>query len=101
MKYTLIADIGNSQIEIGIFEQELVGKFYFATKTLDKDFDTKIIKRSLKKLNISEKDIKGGMIFSVVPHITRLVQIIVKGENEGTIISRGNFSIFKTHALNF
>ena len=80
MSYSLIVDIGNSQIEIGIFEQELVGKFYFATKTLDKDFDTKIIKRSLKKLSISEKDIRGGMIFSVVPHITRLVQIIVKGE---------------------
>ena len=80
MPYSLIVDIGNSQIEIGIFDEDIVGKFFFETKKLDKDFDTSIIKTSLEKLSINPKDIGGGMIFSVVPNITHLVKVIIKGE---------------------
>lgn len=34
----------------------------------------------IQKLKIDVKDIEGGLIFSVVPNITRLVQISIKGE---------------------
>ena len=81
MKYTLIADIGNSQIEFALFNDEtLVGKTRFKTSKINSEYDEKLLRNFIKESNIDPKDISGGMIFSVVPHITRLVQIIIKGE---------------------
>lgn len=81
MKYTLITDIGNSQIEFAIFDDEtLVGKTRFRTSKINSEYDEKLLKNFIKESKIDPKDITGGMIFSVVPHITRLVQIIIKGE---------------------
>ena len=81
MGYTLIVDIGNSQIEIGIFKQDkIVNKFRFETKKLPNAYENKLFYSFLKKNNIDPSEIDGGMIFSVVPHITRLAQIILTGE---------------------
>lgn len=81
MKYSLIVDIGNSQIETGLFSDSgLVDKVRFETKCLTKEYDHKYLKAFIDKIGVSEKDIVGGMIFSVVPNVSRLVQIIIKGE---------------------
>ena len=81
MSYSLIVDIGNSQIEFGIFDDEiLVDKVYFETSKLDGEYDAKLLKGLVDKLGLTAADFSGGLIFSVVPHITRLVQILIKGE---------------------
>lgn len=81
MKYSLIVDLGNSQTELGVFKgEELVDKVRFETHKINAEYDNRKIKKFLSHLGISGKDFEGGMIFSVVPHLTRLVQIILKGE---------------------
>lgn len=81
MSYVLIVDIGNSQIDIGLFnDEEFVDKFRFDTEALEKEYEYKLLRNFVRSHKIDAKDIKGGLIFSVVPHITRLVQIIIKGE---------------------
>lgn len=81
MSYSLIVDIGNSQIEFGFFsENSLIGKTRFETQKLANEYDNKLLKNFISKLGIKKEEIEGGMIFSVVPHLTRLVQIIIKGE---------------------
>ena len=81
MEYTLITDIGNSQIEFAIFaDEEMVGKTRFKTNKLNSEYDEKMLRNLVSNLNIDPKSITKGMIFSVVPHLTRLVQILIKGE---------------------
>lgn len=81
MSYALIVDIGNSQIETGVFDKEnLKCKFRYATQKIETEYKQKALLNFLKENNVSISDIEGGMIFSVVPYITRLVQIIIKGE---------------------
>ena len=81
MKYSLIVDIGNSQIEIGLFEQDkFVDSIRFDTKRLNSEYDDKPLRSLIRKLDVKEEEIEGGLIFSVVPHISRLVQILIKGE---------------------
>ena len=81
MSYSLIVDIGNSEIEMGLFSKDkFIDAFHFATKRLDEEYDHKFLKDFIKNLKIDPKDIKDGIIFSVVPSITRLVQIIIKSE---------------------
>ena len=81
MKYSLIVDLGNSQTELAVFdENNLIDKIRFETDKINSDYDNRKIKQFLSHLGIDGKDFEGGMIFSVVPHLTRLVQIILKGE---------------------
>lgn len=81
MKYSLIIDLGNSQTELAVFDSKnLVGKIRFETNKLNSEYDNRKILSFLSHLGISGKDFEGGMIFSVVPHLTRLIQIIIKGE---------------------
>lgn len=83
MSYVLIVDIGNSQIDIGLFnDDKFVDKFRFDTTALEKEYEYKLLRNFIRAHKIDTKEIKGGLIFSVVPHITRLVQIIIKGEIE-------------------
>lgn len=79
MKYSLIVDLGNSQTELAVFdENNLIDKIRFETDKINSDYDNRKIKQFLSHLGIDGKDFEGGMIFSVVPHLTRLVQIILK-----------------------
>ena len=81
MKYSLIVDIGNSEIEMGLFSASgLVDKFHFPTSQLEYECNKQPLKSFLKKLNIDAKDIEGGLIFSVVPQVSKLVQILIKNE---------------------
>ena len=81
MEYSLIVDIGNSQIEFAIFSgEELLGKTRIKSDKLHTEYDEKILLNFVDKLGIKTKEITKGIIFSVVPHITRLVQILIKGE---------------------
>ena len=81
MKYSLIVDIGNSQIEMGLFSpKEMVGKFHFETSKIEIECEKQPLKSFLKRLNINPSDIDGGLIFSVVPHVTKLVQILIQNE---------------------
>ena len=81
MKYSLIVDIGNSQIEIGLFdENKFVDSIRFDTNRLKSEYDDKPLRDLIHKLDVKQEDIEGGLIFSVVPHLSRLVQIIIKGE---------------------
>lgn len=98
MEYTLITDIGNSQIEFVIFQEEkLVGKTRIKTEKLHTEYDEKLLLNLLNEHNIKTADIKKGIIFSVVPHITRLVQILIKGEVgiELPIFKTANLKDFK------
>ena len=81
MKYSLIVDIGNSQIEVGLFDEtNFVDSVRFDTSKLEEAHKHQLLKKMIEKLQIDVSDIEGGLIFSVVPHITRLVQISIKGE---------------------
>ena len=81
MKYSLIVDIGNSQIEMGLFSpNEMVGKFHFETSKIEIECEHQPLKKFLKGINVNPNDIEGGLIFSVVPHVTKLVQILIQNE---------------------
>ena len=81
MKYSLIVDIGNSQIEMGLFSPNgLVDKFHFETARLNIECEKKPLQNFLKKNNIDKNDIEGGLIFSVVPNTSKLVQTLIKDE---------------------
>ena len=81
MKHYLIIDIGNSQTELAIFdENKLIDKIRFDTQTINVDYNNEEVLALLKKNKLQPSDFSGGMIFSVVPHLTRLIQIIIKGE---------------------
>lgn len=80
MDYSLIVDIGNSQTEFAVFfDEELVGKARVKTEKITEAYDDRILTRLFEELQIGKQDVKRGLIFSVVPHLTRFVQILVKG----------------------
>ena len=75
MNYSLIVDIGNSQVEIGLFKGDnLVSKTRVATEKIDGSFDELIVGDFLANLEIELKQIKGGIIFSVVPRLTDFIE---------------------------
>lgn len=81
MEYSLITDIGNSQIEFAIFKgEDLLGKTRIKTDKLNLEYDEKLLLDLIKGLGVEPKEITKGLIFSVVPHLSRLVQILIKGE---------------------
>ena len=81
MNYYLIVDIGNSQTELAIFDNEkLLDKIRFDTPKFNIDYDNQKLSNFFKKNNLKPNDFSGGMIFSVVPKLTHLIQIILKGE---------------------
>ena len=81
MKYSLIVDIGNSQVEVGLFKgDELVNKTRVDTNRIDASFDESFVGDFLAELRIDLKDIEGGIIFSVVPRLTEFIQTKVNDE---------------------
>ena len=87
----LAIDIGNTNIVIGVIDEE---KIYFIervatikTKTeAEYAIDFKII-LDLHKIN--PQDIKGGIVSSVVPQITKLVEIAIKKVIEEDVLVLG------------
>ena len=60
MSKSLIVDIGNSQIEMGIFDQEvLLDKMFFETKIFKESYQEGKIAAFIK----NRFDISGGIIF--------------------------------------
>ena len=50
MKYSLVVDIGNSQIEMGLFSpNEMVGKFHFETSSIEIECEKQPLKKFLKQ----------------------------------------------------
>ena len=81
MEYSLIVDIGNSQVEVGLFKgDELVCKTRIDTDKIDGSFDELIVGDFLAELGIDLKQIEGGIIFSVVPRLTEFVQEKINDE---------------------
>ena len=81
MTYSLIVDIGNSQIEFGLFsEGKIVNKIYLPTPKFDENYNKKMFAEFIRNSKVEPNQIVGGMIFSVVPHLSKLIQIIIKGE---------------------
>lgn len=103
MEYSLITDIGNSQIEFAIFEREnLLGKTRIKTDKLNLEYDEKLLLDLINDLDVDPKQITKGLIFSVVPHLNRLVQILIKGELgvEIPIFKTENLKDFKHNVEN-
>lgn len=77
MSKSLIVDIGNSQIEMGIFDQEvLLDKMFFETKIFKESYQEGKIAAFIK----NRFDISGGIIFSVVPSLTKKLQEQIEKE---------------------
>ena len=80
MKYSLIVDIGNSKTEFAIFKkEELIDKIRFTTNKFGAEYSKKF-REFFKNAGLTAEDFDGGMIFSVVPELSRLLQIVIKGE---------------------
>ena len=77
MSYSLIVDIGNSQIEMGVFHQEeLLDKMFFETKIFKESYKEGMIANFIK----NKFEISGGIIFSVVPGLTSKLQQQIEKE---------------------
>lgn len=76
---SLAVDVGNSQISFGVFEgNNLIARTDYKTPSFEVDpFVTHIIKFANEN-NIGADDCKKSMICSVVPRLTRLIQISIK-----------------------
>lgn len=77
-EYSLIIDIGNSQISAGLFEG-LDIKYRFdveSEESISSSFGVKLVE-FLNSNNIKKESIKSGFICSVVPNLTRWIQIVV------------------------
>lgn len=76
---SLMIDIGNSQISAGIFDGlKLVKRFDVeSTEPASYKFGLALVD-VLKEENIAKESIKNGFICSVVPGLTRWVQIVTK-----------------------
>lgn len=79
MAYSLIIDIGNSATNIAIFKYSRVVATRAIRNTGDPDFSLYIheMKAFQEENNIDPKDVEGGLISSVVPFLTRPVQVAV------------------------
>ena len=79
MAYSLIIDIGNSATNIAIFKYSRVVATRAIKNTGDPDFSLYIheMKAFQEENNIDPKDVEGGLISSVVPFLTRPLQVAV------------------------
>lgn len=77
-EFSLIIDIGNSQISAGLFEG-LEIKYRLdveSEESISSTFGVKLVE-FLNKNKIKKESIKSGFICSVVPNLTRWIQIVV------------------------
>lgn len=96
MKYTLIADLGNTNVKFNIFRGEkLVCTTFVQIHHKDFIFGNLKILEMLKSNSIHRRDIVDGMIFSVVPSLNKKVRRIIRS-------AIGiNLPIFKNKDINF
>ena len=79
MSYSIIVDIGNTSTNIGIFKFSHLVASETIINSKDPDFGLYIkeFRNFKEKYNIKNEDITGGLISSVVPILTRAVQIAI------------------------
>jgi len=96
MKYTLIVDLGNTNVKFNIFNgQKLVCSTF--VQIHDKEFIIASVKLLdlLRSNSIKKSEIKDGMIFSVVPSLNRRVKHIIRH------VLRINLPVFKNSQIDF
>ena len=77
-EYIFVCDIGNTSISFGVFSDEtlLCKSKVLTSSKLDEMIDA--IKKMVKDHSLEEITFSGGLISSVVPTISRLVQIAIE-----------------------
>ena len=77
-KLSFIVDIGNTMISYAIFEKEdLLYRGDFSSKNVNIEDFCNEISKLIKDNSIDINEFKGGLISSVVPHLSRLIQIAI------------------------
>lgn len=75
-KLNLVTDIGNTSISLGFFDgDELINTARYKTAGFEIDGFISFMKESLSKNKIQIDEVSDGIISSVVPTLSRLVQI--------------------------
>lgn len=73
-----IIDIGNTQISFGIFnDDKLLTRGDYSSHNVEIEGFINYVKKVLTESKISYDSFKGGLISSVVPHLSRLIQIAI------------------------
>ena len=75
-KLNLVTDIGNTSISVGFFDGDtLINVARYKSKDFQIDEYVDFLKKNIKENKIEEKEVSDGIISSVVPKLSRLVQI--------------------------
>ena len=73
-----VSDIGNSTISFGVFSSDtLIAKTSIPTKGSELDQIKSTIFKMVKEAKLEGETFKGGLISSVVPNLSRIVQIAI------------------------